>query len=343
EIARRVASAPGEPRGDREAQPRGIRCRRRDEPIRRRPRALLARDARDDSRADARCRGGRRRAHRGDLLLPAPARGRLHVPQAEAGSFASSRDRLRSAALRRAVRRGQAVGRRGGARRGRASDLRRHAARRNRARAARRARRRDAARSFERGRRAAREVMEAPTMRQWIGSVLFTLFLFLSVPLYAPIVVLTGFLPRRVTYRCVLLWIDAQLFMLERLCGIRHEVEGVEHLPKEPSIVLMKHSSTWETLAQLRLLPRQTWVLKRELMWAPFFGWALALLKPIAIDRRGGRVAVEQVISQGRERLAEGLWVVIFPEGTRVPFGQTGRFGLSGALLAQACGKPVIP
>nr|MBO2513874.1 1-acyl-sn-glycerol-3-phosphate acyltransferase [Gammaproteobacteria bacterium] len=185
--------------------------------------------------------------------------------------------------------------------------------------------------------------MGAPTMRQWIGSVLFTLFLFLSVPLYAPIVLLTACLPRRITYRCVLLWIDAQLFMLERLCGIRHEVEGLEHLPSEPSIVLMKHSSTWETLAQLRLLPRQTWVLKRELMWAPFFGWALALLKPIAIDRRGGRVAVEQVVSQGRERLAEGLWVVIFPEGTRVPFGQTGRFGLSGALLAQACGKPVIP
>ncbi len=180
-------------------------------------------------------------------------------------------------------------------------------------------------------------------MRQWIGSVLFTVFMFLSVPIYAPIVLLTAVLPARVTYRTVLFWIDAQLFMLARLCRLRHEVEGLEHLPSEPSIVLMKHSSTWETLAQLRLLPRQTWVLKRELMWIPFFGWALAQLKPIAIDRRGGRAAVEQVIEQGRERLAEGLWVVIFPEGTRVPFGQTGRFGLSGALLAQACGKPIVP
>src|SRR5690606_14997256 len=119
--------------------------------------------------------------------------------------------------------------------------------------------------------------------------------------------------------------------------------EGAEHLPSEPSIVLMKHSSAWATLAQLRPLPRQTWVLKRERMWVPFFGWALMTLKPIAIDRRGGRAAVEQVISQGRERLEDGLWVVIFPEGTRVPFGQTGRFGISGALLASAVGKPVIP
>jgi len=180
-------------------------------------------------------------------------------------------------------------------------------------------------------------------MGQWLKSVLFTVFLFVSVPIYAPVVLLTAPFPRRVAYRSVLLWIDAQLFMLEKLCGLRYEVEGAEHLPSEPSIVLMKHSSAWETLAQLRLFPRQTWVLKRELMWAPFFGWALMLLKPIAIDRRGGRAAVEQVISQGRARLDEGLWVVIFPEGTRVPYGQTGRFGLSGALLAQAAGKPIVP
>lgn len=180
-------------------------------------------------------------------------------------------------------------------------------------------------------------------MRQWLGSVLFTLFLFVSVPVYAPVVLLTAPFPRRIAYRSVLYWVDAQLFMLEKLCGLRYQIEGLEHLPSTPSIVLMKHSSAWETLAQLRLFPRQTWVLKRELMWAPFFGWALMLLKPIAIDRQGGRAAVEQVISQGLERLAEGLWVVIFPEGTRVPYGQTGRFGLSGTLLAQAAGKPVIP
>jgi 1-acyl-sn-glycerol-3-phosphate acyltransferase len=83
--------------------------------------------------------------------------------------------------------------------------------------------------------------------------------------------------------------------------------------------------------------------MKRELIWAPILGWALALLKPIAINRSGGRNAVNQVIEQGQARLREGLWIMIFPEGTRVPVGQMGRFGLSGILLAQAAGKPVVP
>jgi 1-acyl-sn-glycerol-3-phosphate acyltransferase len=107
--------------------------------------------------------------------------------------------------------------------------------------------------------------------------------------------------------------------------------------------VLMKHSSTWETIAQWKLFPDQTWVIKRELMWAPFLGWALSVFKPIAIDRRAGRNAVEQVLEQGRARLEEGLWVVIFPEGTRVPSGETRRYGLSGALLATSTGRAVVP
>src|SRR5690606_22674463 len=115
------------------------------------------------------------------------------------------------------------------------------------------------------------------------------------------------------------------------------------HLPSRNAIVLMKHSSAWETLAQLQIFPKQTWVIKRELMWAPFLGWVLPLLKPIAIDRRGGRDAVRQVIEQGTQRLEDGFWVVIFPEGTRVPPGQTRRYGLSGALLASETGRTVVP
>ena len=180
-------------------------------------------------------------------------------------------------------------------------------------------------------------------MRQRVGSFLFTSFLFLSVPIYAPFVVLTALGPPRWTYRVVQWWCQAQLTMLRGLCRLDHRVEGLEHLPREASVVLMKHSSAWETIAQLLFLPRQCWVLKRELMWVPFFGWALAALKPIAINRSAGRAAVEQVIQQGQQRLNDGLWVVIFPEGTRVPFGETGRFGLSGTLLAQAAGKPIVP
>lgn len=182
-----------------------------------------------------------------------------------------------------------------------------------------------------------------PPVRQWLGSIAFTLYLFLSVPVYAPLVLLSAPFPHRVTYRLVEKWIDAVLYMLRMLCRLDYVVEGSENLGRENTVVLMKHSSSWETIAQFRLFPKQTWVLKRELLWLPFFGWVLPLLKPIAIDRGGGRVAVQQVVDQGKRRLAEGFWVVIFPEGTRVPFGQTKRFGISGALLAAQTGRPVVP
>ena len=181
-------------------------------------------------------------------------------------------------------------------------------------------------------------------VRQWIGSILFTLYLFVSVPLYGTLVlVLTAPLSRRVTYAAALAWVDSVLWLLRMLCRLDYVVEGREHLPARSAVVLLKHSSAFETLAQLRIFPPQTWVLKRELMWAPVLGWVLWLLKPIAIDRRGGGVAVQQVLDQGRARLGEGLWVMIFPEGTRMPVGQTRRYGMSGALLAAAEGLPVVP
>jgi 1-acyl-sn-glycerol-3-phosphate acyltransferase len=180
-------------------------------------------------------------------------------------------------------------------------------------------------------------------VRQWLGSILFTVCLFVSVPIYGTIALLTAPLPRRWTYGVAVAWVDTMFWLLRALCGLDYRVEGLEHLPARSSIVLMKHSSTWETLAQIKIFPRQTWVLKRELMWVPILGWVLWLLKPIAIDRRGGGAAVQQVVEQGRERLAAGSWVMVFPEGTRMPAGQTRRYGLSGALLASATELPVIP
>lgn len=181
-------------------------------------------------------------------------------------------------------------------------------------------------------------------LRQWAGSIAFTLCLFVSVPIYGSIVLLTAPFPRRVTYAWVVAWATFVLCMLRWLCRLDYTVEGTEHLPAEgTAVVLLKHSSAWETLAQLKIFPRQTWVLKRELVWLPVFGWVLRMLKPIAINRRGGSGAVQQVLEQGQRRLEEGLWVCIFPEGTRMPFGETRRYGLSGALLAQAAGKPLVP
>ena len=180
-------------------------------------------------------------------------------------------------------------------------------------------------------------------MRQWLGSIAFTLILFLSVPLYGAVALLSAALPRTVTYGIAKSWARSMLTLLRLLCRLDYVVEGREHLPSGSAVVLMKHSSAWETLAQLEVFPRQTWVMKRELMWIPVFGWVLRLLAPIAIDRRGGGAAVQQVLAKGRARLDEGLWVIIFPEGTRMPAGETRRYGLSGALLATATSRPVIP
>lgn len=179
--------------------------------------------------------------------------------------------------------------------------------------------------------------------RRVLGSAAFTVYLFASVAVYGPLVLLTAPLPRSYTYRMVVRWVDSVLFALRHLCCLDYVVEGREHLPARNTVVLMKHSSAWETLAQFKLFPRQTWVLKRELQWIPIFGWVVRMLRPIAINRSAGRSAVQQVLKQGAQRLAEGYWIVIFPEGTRVPAGQTRRYGLSGALLASANGRAVVP
>lgn len=180
-------------------------------------------------------------------------------------------------------------------------------------------------------------------MRQWVGSILFTLYMFLSVPVYGAVALLTAPLPRRYTYGVAIAWVDSVLWLLRVLCRLEYRVEGRELLPARNGVVLIKHSSAWETIAQLKIFPPQTWVLKRELMWVPILGWVLWLLKPIAIDRRGGGSAVQQVLEQGHARLAEGLWVMIFPEGTRMPVGETRRYGMGGVLLAAAEGLPVVP
>jgi 1-acyl-sn-glycerol-3-phosphate acyltransferase len=157
---------------------------------------------------------------------------------------------------------------------------------------------------------------------QWLRSLLFNLFLWISVLIYAPLALFTFPFPVRARYAFISGWARMQLWLARWLVGIRYRVEGRQHLPKGAAIVLAKHQSTWETIAFQEILPPQVWVLKRELMWLPLFGWALALLKPIAIDRGAGRKAVEQVIEQGRRRR---------------------RFGIGGAVLAAETGYPVVP
>jgi 1-acyl-sn-glycerol-3-phosphate acyltransferase len=137
-------------------------------------------------------------------------------------------------------------------------------------------------------------------------------------------------------------WTRLCLWWLRVTCGIRHEVHGLENLPDRPCIVLCRHESTWETLFLQTAFAPQATLIKRELLWIPFFGWAFRTLRPIAIDRRDGRRALRQLIQEGRDRLNEGVWVVLFPEGTRLPAGQQGRFQPGGAALASATEAPVV-
>ena len=182
------------------------------------------------------------------------------------------------------------------------------------------------------------------TLRQWLGSIVFTSYMFVSVPVYSIFAFGAVFLPGVEAFGVARVWAQSILCALRLLCGLDYRVEGREHLDGDNCVVLLKHSSAWETIAQFVIFPpRQTWVMKRELLWVPILGWVLSLFKPIGINRRGGRQAVEQVLQQGQQRLDEGYWVMIFPEGTRVPMGQKRRYGISGALLASTSGRPIIP
>jgi len=138
-------------------------------------------------------------------------------------------------------------------------------------------------------------------------------------------------------------WAKFNVWLLKVLCGLRYEITGRENIPKEAAIILCNHQSTWETYALQAIFPEQTWALKKELMRVPVFGWGVAMIKPIAIDRSAGRKAVEQLVEQGKQKLDEGRCVVIFPEGTRVEPGDTKRYKLGGAILASNVKQPIIP
>ncbi len=139
------------------------------------------------------------------------------------------------------------------------------------------------------------------------------------------------------------MWSQLTFGLLRWLCGIRIVIEGRDHFPDEACVVVAKHQSAAETVAMPILVPPYTWVLKRELFSIPFFGWALTLLGAIGIRRGSPRQAIKQVITDGSRKLAEGMWVVIFPEGTRSSVGQTGEYQPGGVILAQKAGVGILP
>lgn len=177
----------------------------------------------------------------------------------------------------------------------------------------------------------------------FLRSLLFSLGMITSTLLFAPLSILTFPLPLRQRYAFISQWARFNLWWLAVTCKLNYRVEGAENIPSDPCVILCKHQSAWETLALQMIFPQQVWVIKRELLWAPLFGWGLAMLKPIAINRQAARQALRQLVEQGTQRLTDGMWVVIFPEGTRAAPGEKRPYAPGGALLAHRAGCAVVP
>jgi 1-acyl-sn-glycerol-3-phosphate acyltransferase len=180
-------------------------------------------------------------------------------------------------------------------------------------------------------------------MMLWIRSAIFFVGMALSAIAFCPIALLARPLPPIMRMRVIGLWARFITSWLALTCNLRHEVVGLEHLPGVASIILSKHQSAWETIAFQTIFPAQTWALKKEALWIPFFGWGLAATHPISINRAARHRALGDLLGQGINRLAEGRYVVIFPEGTRMAPGESGVYFPGGAMLAVKAGVPVIP
>ncbi|MFK7730767.1 MAG: D-glycero-beta-D-manno-heptose 1,7-bisphosphate 7-phosphatase [Pseudomonadales bacterium] len=177
-----------------------------------------------------------------------------------------------------------------------------------------------------------------------VRAVLFYLLIVITLLpvslILTPLSVLFSFTNR---YQMITSWNRSALWCLKVCCGISHSVHGADNIPKQPFVVMAKHQSAWETIYLQTLFTPLSTILKRELLLIPFFGWGLAMLKPIAIKRSSPKGAIRQVQTQGVARLKDGIAVLVFPEGTRTHFGQVGRYARGGAHLAIDADVPILP
>ena len=177
----------------------------------------------------------------------------------------------------------------------------------------------------------------------YVRSVLFFLSAIVVTTFYGLFTVPLSILYHDWGYACARDWGRWILRLAKWICGIDYVIEGSENIPATPCVVMAKHQSAWETVAMLVYLPHAVWIIKRELLWLPIIGWVLGGLRSIAIDRKSGHTARDQILEQGRDRLARGYCVNIFPEGTRVAPGRRGRYGIGGAWLASGTKAAVLP
>ncbi|MDM8566399.1 lysophospholipid acyltransferase family protein [Candidatus Halobeggiatoa sp. HSG11] len=177
----------------------------------------------------------------------------------------------------------------------------------------------------------------------FLRSLLFYIGMISSLMLWGPLIAISPIFPYPMRYRLLIKWGHFTVWWLGITCKLTYKLHGVENLPQTPSIVLSKHQSACEAIMYLKIFPMQTWLLKHELLWIPIYGLALKNLDAITIKRQNIRKSMQLVIEKGRKSLSAGRWLIIFPEGTRVPYGEKKRYGIGGALLAEKTGYPVIP
>ena len=177
-----------------------------------------------------------------------------------------------------------------------------------------------------------------------VRSLAFAAVVCVTTPPFSLIALLIWWLPPHVRYYTIGLWNRCLILSLVHICGIRYRVLGKENLPEPPYVICSKHQSVWETIVFHNIFPRQCFVSKRSLMLIPFFGWGFVIGKsPILIDRHAKASALRAVLRQGVQRIKQGFCVIIFPEGTRVPAGETRPFQPSAAALATLAQVPLVP
>lgn len=183
------------------------------------------------------------------------------------------------------------------------------------------------------------------TIIQFFRSALFVLVFALATLAHSTLcIILLPWFPVRRRFAFAILLNRFVIWWFAKSCGVRYQIEGLQNLPKGDAAVLVSnHQSEWETFYLQTVAAPLCTVLKRELLWTPFFGWALALISPIAIDRQSRTGALKQILLQGKAKLQQGFWVLIFPEGTRVAPGVSKKFSKTGALLASQTGRLLVP
>ena len=164
-----------------------------------------------------------------------------------------------------------------------------------------------------------------------------------AIAVFVTALICYPFISRDKLDRIICQWARFNIWTLGWICGITHRVRGVENIPQGPAVIISNHQSAWETLAFQLIFPSQSYLLKRELLWIPVFGWGLAMSRPIAINRARKNRALDTLVKQGIFRLNEGRWLVIFPEGSRMPPGQPAKFQAGGAMIATKSKHPVLP